>query len=146
VAHNKSLHRTHLSGTPFAEQKPCQPAFAAELNRYVPMRISLLVLFSLALLGCSEENSKVEERKSHWKNLVEETIQIGDSKMELLSWAETNGLKISHDQISNKYVSLIETIPVNSLVCSKWHIVLNVALDSQNNVKEREIDAAGVCL
>jgi len=32
---NKSLHRTHLSVTPFAEQKPCQPALAAELNRYV---------------------------------------------------------------------------------------------------------------
>ena len=31
---NKSLHRTNLSVTPFAEQKPCQPAFAAELNRY----------------------------------------------------------------------------------------------------------------
>ena len=31
---NKSLHRTHLSVTPFAEQKPCQPTFAAELNRY----------------------------------------------------------------------------------------------------------------
>ena len=32
--HNKSLHRTNLSVTPFAGQKPCQPAFAAELNRY----------------------------------------------------------------------------------------------------------------
>jgi len=32
--HNKSLHWTHLSVMPFAEQKPCQPAFAAELNRY----------------------------------------------------------------------------------------------------------------
>lgn len=31
---NKSLHRTHLSVTPFAEQKSCQPMFAAELNRY----------------------------------------------------------------------------------------------------------------
>ena len=31
---NKSLHRTHLSVTPFAAQKPRQPAFAAELNRY----------------------------------------------------------------------------------------------------------------
>ena len=31
---NKSLHRTHLFVTPFAEQKPCQPAFAVELNRY----------------------------------------------------------------------------------------------------------------
>jgi len=34
MAPNKSLHRTHLSGKPFAGQKPCQPAFAAELNRY----------------------------------------------------------------------------------------------------------------
>jgi len=34
VQPNKSLHRTHLSVTPFAEQKPCQPAFAGELNRY----------------------------------------------------------------------------------------------------------------
>jgi len=33
--YNKSLYRTNLSVTPFAEQKPCQPAFAAELNRYV---------------------------------------------------------------------------------------------------------------
>jgi len=31
---NKSLHRTHLFVTPFAEQKPCQPTYAAELNRY----------------------------------------------------------------------------------------------------------------
>ena len=31
--HNKSLQRTNLSVTPFAEQKPCQHTFAAELNR-----------------------------------------------------------------------------------------------------------------
>jgi len=34
-SYNKSLHQTHLSVTPFAEQKPFQPAFAAELNRYM---------------------------------------------------------------------------------------------------------------
>jgi len=30
---NKSLHWTHLSVTPFARQKSCQPTFTAELNR-----------------------------------------------------------------------------------------------------------------
>ena len=33
--HKKSLHRTHLSVTPFAGQKPCQPTFAAYLNHYM---------------------------------------------------------------------------------------------------------------
>jgi len=36
---NKSLHLTNLSVTPFAEQKPCQPAFSGELNRYVSSSI-----------------------------------------------------------------------------------------------------------
>ena len=31
---NKLLQRTNLSVMPFAGQKACQPAFAAEFNRY----------------------------------------------------------------------------------------------------------------
>lgn len=32
---NKLLQRAHLSVTLFAEQKPCPPTYAAELNRYI---------------------------------------------------------------------------------------------------------------
>ena len=112
----------------------------------MPMKYAFLFLIPLLLYGCSDNKNKVQERIHYWKENLEASVHIGDSREVFINWANKNDLNIIYDEINHKYVSIIETIPVNNLVCSKWHIMLNISFDSKNNVKQRKIESAGVCL
>jgi hypothetical protein len=107
------------------------------------IKIALLLSLILISISCSSSGS-VEERQEFWQKKIEAFEPVGKTRSELFDWQINNDVPLN--SFPNKGGIILEVIEGDSLVCSKWHILLSIDVDSNNLISNYSVTSAGTCL
>ncbi len=109
------------------------------------MRKVWAALSVVALVGCAHGSSAVEEHASAWERRVAAELPQGTGRAEVEAWARKNSIVLSNDG-PEKQRGVLEILPGDGLVCSKWHTELRLTYDPPEHLRIAKVEKLGVCL
>ncbi|WP_045856724.1 hypothetical protein [Teredinibacter purpureus] len=107
------------------------------------VKVTLLLSVIVSLISCSSSGA-VEERQEFWLQKISEFKPVGKTRSELFEWQKTNDIPLN--SFPNKGGVILEVIEGDGLVCSKWHILLSIDVDSNDLISNYSVTSAGTCL
>lgn len=112
------------------------------------MRYLALILLSLAFMGCTSENTRLNERTKFWKSELAHNIPTGTPKEKAIQWGEKHQVKFDLLEKQNWLYANVERVPDSGIgfPCSEWNIILKVFTGADGNSIGNEVTALGSCI
>jgi hypothetical protein len=112
------------------------------------MRFFAFVLFALALMGCTQGNSRARERAEFWKAEMARDIPPGTTKEKAIQWGKDRKVKFDFLEKQRWLYANVEQVPGSGIgfPCSDWNIILTVSLDPNDRTIGNEVSTVGSCL
>jgi hypothetical protein len=112
------------------------------------MRHLIATLIVITLVGCTHDNTKLQERVAFWRAELARDIPNGTSQERVKEWGAIRKIQFDYLEQQHWLYANIESVPDSGigLPCSQWNIILKVSVDSSGRTVSNNISTVGTCL
>jgi hypothetical protein len=106
------------------------------------------VIVVLALVGCTQDRAKVEERVAYWKSSLDQEVPAGSNTEKANDWGARHSVRLTYLEQQRWLYANVEQLPASGIPfpCSAWNVIVKIALDPAGRTVKNEVDAVGSCL